>query len=122
MTIVNACKADAITLAGTPGASPYTLTNPVYSGARMSVAGITFSHSEGAPCNTYATKLVEVSADGGSTWHSSGSIYSNLLSSANNEFAFVLEPKQAAFDSGAADYTRKVRISVKAPYSTHANA
>jgi hypothetical protein len=84
----------------------------------MTVAGITFSHSLGSPCSNYATKLVEVSDDNGVTWHSTGSVYSNLISSTNDDFNFVLEPKTSVFDSGTTDYSRKVRVSVKAPYST----
>jgi len=72
----------------------------------------TITHSLGSPCNTIHTKLVEVSADNGVTWYSSGATYSDLLSSANDDLAFVIEPKIAAFDAGTATYARKVRISV----------
>lgn len=79
ITITNKCKTDTITL-GTPGSG--TLTT--YSGATQSVTGLTFTHSDNtSPCNTYHTKLVEVSADNGATWFSTGRTYTDLLASDN---------------------------------------
>lgn len=119
--IINKCKTDTITLTNTPASS----TLLTYSGAKYILAEnpITFTHSDNtSPCNTYHTKIVEVSADGGTSWYSSGSTYSDLMSSANDDFKLVMEPKTTTFDSGTTDYTRLVRVSVKAPYATQAAA
>jgi hypothetical protein len=113
ITINNKCSGDQITLGGLPGVSPYTVTNPVYSGAKMYMTAITFTHTDNtAPCNTYHTKLVEVSSDG-TNWYSSGRTYTDLLASDNQDFAFILAPLTDVYDTGTADYTRRVRISVK---------
>jgi len=83
--------------------------------------GVSFTHSiNTAPCNTYHSTLVEVSADGGTNWFSSGATYTDLLTSANNDFTLVLEPKVATFDAGTTDFTRKIRLSVKATYASQA--
>lgn len=117
LTINNKCKDDTITLGSLPASSAVTS----YSGTTQSLSAITYSHSDNtAPCNTYHTLLVQVSADGGSTWHSSGSVYSDLLASGNTDFALALAPKTSTFDAGTTDYTRKVRLSVKSTYATQA--
>lgn len=88
------------------------------------MTGITFTHSDNTtPCNTYITQLVEVSSDGGTTWFSSGKAYTDLLASANTDFAFVLAPLTDTFDPTPAspfNYSRKVRVSAKNPYSNQA--
>lgn len=64
------------------------------------------------------TYLVEVSSDGGTSYSSSGTTYSELISTANTVLAFGLAPATSAFDSGTTDRTRKVRVTVQSPYST----
>lgn len=114
ITVASMCKTDGLTLAVTPN-DPAIL---LYSGTTKILTAATFTHSiNSSPCNTYHTQIVEVSDDGGTNWHSSGTVYTDLLASENTVFALEFKPKASVFDSGTTDRTRKVRISVYNPYS-----
>jgi len=81
---------------------------------------VTYAHSNSANCGSYHTTLVEVSADGGTTWYSNNYVYTDLLANMNTDFNLVLKPQTYRFDSGTTDYTRKIRISVKSTYGSQA--
>jgi len=93
-----------------------------YSGGTLNVAAITITHlpASAATCDSYTSKLVEVSTDD-STYVSSGTVYTDLISTANTELAFTLSPKASTFDTvtaPATDTTRYVRVTVKSLYAT----
>jgi hypothetical protein len=99
---------------GTPTAAITT-----YSGGTLNVAAITITHlaASAATCDSYTSKLVEVSTDD-STYVSSGTVYTDLVSTANTELAFTLSPKASTFDTAATSTTRYVRVTVKSLYAT----
>ena len=108
VTLTNACKSNTITLS-----SPPTITT--YSGGTLQQAAITVTHNAAAitaGCSNYQTVLVEVSSSNATGFVSSGTVYSDLISSDNTNLAFTLSPKASTFDSGTADRTRYVRVSV----------
>ena len=108
ITFNNPCKTDNISLAGcTAGATALT----TYSGGTRDVTAVTVNHSD-STCTAYQTNLVEVSANNGVNYYSSGTIYSDLISTSNTSLAFTLAPSTSTFDAGTADYTRKVRVTV----------
>ena len=104
---------------GTPTAAITT-----YSGGTLNVAAITITHlpASAATCDSYTSKLVEVSTDD-STYVSSGTVYTDLVSTANTELAFTLSPKASTFDTvccGASATTMMVKVTVKSLYSEQA--
>jgi hypothetical protein len=115
ITINNKCQAQTVTLGNLPGSSAIT----TYSGAQQIVPAITYSLSDNTnPCSGYVTVLVQVSSDGGTTWFSTGNVYSNLLSSENTNLNLILAPATSAFDSGTTNYSRLVKVSVKSRYGS----
>lgn len=104
---------------GTPTAAITT-----FSGGTLNVSAISITHlaASSATCESYTSKLVEVSADD-TTYVSSGTVYSDLLSTASTELAFTLSPKATTFDTVTAPATstiRYVRVTVKSLYATQA--
>ncbi len=103
----------------TLGTSTAAITT--YSGGTLNVAAITITNlpASAAICGSYTSKLVEVSADD-TTYVSSGTVYNNLISTANTELAFTLSPKASTFDTvsgGASATTMMVKVTVKSLYS-----
>lgn len=113
ITINNKCKSDVLTF-DTTGVSNAI---EVYSGYQRFVNAVPFTHTATGTCATYVQKLVEVSDDNGVNWHSSGTVYTDLLASENTELRLTISPKTSTFDGGVNARTRKIRISVRNPYS-----
>ena len=116
ITLHSECKAHTVTL-GTPTAAITT-----YSGGTLNVDAISVTHlaASAATCDSHTSKLVEVSIND-STYVSSGTVYTDLISTANTELAFTLSPKASTFDTvtaPATDTTRYVRVTVTSLYAT----
>lgn len=116
VTFTNPCASDTITL-GSPTAAITT-----YSGGTLTNTAITVSHSVSA-CNSYTTYLVEASTTSSTTgFTSTGTAYTDLISTSNTDLAFTLSPKTSYYDSGTATRTSYVRVSVKSTHSSIAAA
>jgi hypothetical protein len=98
------CTSDALQLITS------TSAKTAYAGVTLTNPGINYLHGDGftdASCPVTVTYYV--SSDAGATWKSSGTVFTNLISSTNNG-ALVIIPSVSAFGSGTSTSSMLVKV------------
>jgi hypothetical protein len=89
-----------------------TTSNKVaYADVTMNIPASSWQHSNGiTEANCPSTLVTEVSADSGTTWATSGAVYTDLIT-ANNNGALTIKPSITVFGGGPGTSTRLVKLT-----------